>query len=127
MGHVGFLDAWNWFTDLHSNIPILISGGYRPGAEIDAAIGMYYDRWHLGGTKIAPLAQAIATHRWRDSGSLADSENTGYDRVLLAPGFELGKDPWRIYADVGFPIYQFVNGNQLVASEFYKLNIGYAF
>jgi hypothetical protein len=33
----------------------------------------------------------------------------------------------KIYADVGYPVLQNVNGQQLVASELFKLNISYHF
>jgi hypothetical protein len=127
MGNIPLLNAWNWFTNAQANIPTLTGAGYRPGTEIDGALGVYYNGWKFRKLKIAPLAQVLADHRWRDSGAAADSQNTGYDRILLAPGIEFDTARFRIYGDVGFPVYQFLNGNQIVAAEYYKVNIGYAF
>ena len=127
MGLVPGVGAWNWFTDGQWDEPMLDAGGYRPGAELDAALGAYYDGWRPGGFKIAPLAQVLGAARWRDIGAIADPGNSGYRRVLLSPGLEVSKDAVRVYGDVEFPVYQFVNGNQLVASELYKLNVGWSF
>ena len=128
--HVGSLfgsAAWNWFANGQIQQPTLISGGYRPGAELDVAVGAYYHRWNLDGLKLSPLGQLVASRRLRDSGILANSPNSGYERLIVSPGFEVDASSVRFYADVGFPVYQFVNGNQLVASPLYKLNVGYAF
>ena len=128
--HRGLIPAvgmWSWFTNVQWDEPVINAGGFRPGAEVDATLGSYYDGWRAGGVKISPIAQVVGCARWRDQGVLSMSGDSGYQRVLLAPGFEFSKGPVRVYADVGFPVYQFVNGDQLVASELYKLNVGWAF
>jgi hypothetical protein len=127
MGRVAGLDAVNWFADAQLDQPALTAGGYRPGTEVDAALGAYWDRWSLGDVKISPVAQATGSVRGRDSGTQADWADSGYRRLLLAPGVEVVAGPMRVYADVGFPVWQYFNGNQLVASELFRLNIGYAF
>jgi hypothetical protein len=121
------LDAVNWFANAQWDEPVLDSGGYRPGAEIDAAVGSYYDGWTAGDFKIAPIGSIVGSWRWRDIGVAADPADSGYKRVLLTPGFEVTKGVVRVYGDVGFPVYQFMNGNQLVASELYRLNVGWKF
>ncbi len=126
-GRLPGLDAWNWFANGQWDEPVLDMGGYRPGAEIDAALGGYYDGWNAGGFKIAPIAQVVGAWRWRDLGAAADPADSGYQRLLLTPGFEVRKGVVRVYGDAGFPVYQFVNGNQLAASELYRLNVGWTF
>jgi hypothetical protein len=127
VGHLPGQSAWNWFTNAQWDEPLLNMGGYRPGAEVDAAVGAYYDGWNPGGFVFAPLAQVVGSARWRDIGVAADPTDSGYKRVLLTPGFEVSKGAVRVYGDVGFPVYQFMNGNQLVASELYRLNVGWSF
>ena len=123
-----FGDApWGWFSNVQWDEPAIAAGGYRPGAEVDAVAGVYFDRWRLGGVKIAPTAHAILTQRWRDEGPLAKSGDSGGRRLVLSPGLETFFGSVRVYGDVGFPVYQYVNGNQLVASILYKLNVGYVF
>ena len=119
--------GYAWFSNAQWDEPMLDAGGYRPGAEIDAALGASYDGWSPGGFKIAPLAQVLGAVRWRDIGATANPGNSGYQRVLLSPGLRIEKGVVRVYGDVEFPAYQFVNGYQLVASDLYKLNVGWSF
>jgi hypothetical protein len=127
--HAGALPggAFKWFGNLQWDEPVLDAGGYRPGAEVDGVVGSYYDALTVGGVKIAPLASVVGSLRWRDIGVAADPADSGYKRVLLTPGFEVSRGRVRVYGDVGFPVYQRMYGNQLVASELYKLNIGWSF
>jgi hypothetical protein len=127
LGHIPGAGALIWFSEGQWNEPALTMGGYRPGAEIDASLGAYYDDWNAGGFKIAPLAQVLGSWRWRDQGLAADPTDSGYERVLLSPGVEVSKGAVRVYGDVEFPVYAFVNGNQLIAAELYKLNVGWSF
>lgn len=127
MGRVAGTDSWAWFSNLQWDQPVLTAGGYRPGSEVDAALGAYFDRWRVAGVKAAPIAQLVGSHRWRDSGTFGDAPNSGYDRVLVSPGVELSAGAVRLYADVGFPVYQYVNGDQLVSPQVFKLSAGYAF
>jgi hypothetical protein len=126
IGRFGETD-WNWFSNVQGDKPLLTAGGYRPGAELDAVGGIYYAGWRPRGVLVAPTAHVVGAQRWRDSGPRSNSNDSGYRRVFLSPGLEVMAGSVRIYGDVGFPVYQFVNGNQLVASEQFKLNVGYVF
>jgi hypothetical protein len=127
--HIGEIlnSRWNWFANAQADAPVLHYSGYVPGSEIDAVVGSYYDGLKVGRVKIAPLAQVIGSHRWSDSGTLSHAPDSGYSRVALAPGVEFDVAKVSIYTDVGFPVYQYTTGNQLVASELFKLNISYHF
>jgi hypothetical protein len=119
--------GWEMFANAELDLPVLHDEGYQPGTEMDGAWGAAYSRWAIGPVKISPLAQLVGSHRWSDNGFAADAPNTGYSRVLVAPGIEFGAGPVRLYVDVGFPVYQHTTGNQLVASQYYKLNVSYRF
>ncbi len=118
---------WNWFSQAELDVPVLKSGDYRPGLELDAAGGIYYDDLHVGRVGVSPLAQILGSWRGRDNGAAADPDNTGYQRVLLSPGIEFNLHPVKIYADLEFPVYQRVTGNQLVAPVLFKLSVSYMF
>jgi len=60
-GRIATGGAWSWFSNGAWDEPLLDSGGYRPGAEIDAALGAAYDGWSVGGLRVAPFAQAVGT------------------------------------------------------------------
>ena len=118
---------WNWFAQAQLDVPTLKQGDYRPGLEADAAAGIYYDGLLLGRAQISPVAQIIGSWRGRDNGTAAAPDDSGYQRVLLTPGIEVHLHPVKIYADVELPVYQNVNGNQLVAPALFKLSISYMF
>ncbi len=111
-------------------------GGYNPGVQIDAAAGIVYNNWRDVGPfeKIAPLIQLIYSHRQPDGGAAADPDNTGYDRLYISPGVDFTKvvndannNTVKLYGDIEIPVYQRVNGNQLVAPFLSKIVLGYTF
>ena len=112
--------------------------GYRPGNEFDAAAGLAYDLGAFGPfTKVTPFGQVLNSWRQHDNGAPADPLNSGYERILLAPGLGLRVNQLSISLDIEVPVYQFVNhaanvgiegtDGQLVASPLYKVVMGYDF
>lgn len=128
--HVGNVTEdfmWNWFANVQLIQPLITQDDYRPGAEINATVGGYYDGWTAGSVKFSPLLQVIASYRWQDSGAQANTTGSGYDRVLISPGFTISRDDVKLTGSVALPIYQHVNGNQLTAPALFKLNVSYNF
>jgi len=106
---------WGGFIQTQLDQPLNTRAGYRPGTELDTAFGVYSSGWNLGsGVRLTPILQALVSLRARDAGENADPANSGYQRLLFAPGLELRIRRIRLYADVESPVYQHVNGNQLV-------------
>lgn len=121
-------NSWVWFGQVNLSLPVASQSGYRPGAEVNAAIGVYYNDLTIGDDiKIAPTLQLIVSHRDSDVGPAANPDNSGYNRVFLAPGLEFDVDDWKLFTNVAFPVYQEVRGNQLVASTLFKITASYAF
>jgi hypothetical protein len=118
---------FHWYSQALLDVPTLIQDQYRPGVELDAAAGLYYTGWKIGGTIIVPLAQVLGSYRAHDSGLAADPTDSGYERVLLAPGIEVDIQSVRLYADVEVPAFQNFNGNQLSAPALFKLSVSYMF
>jgi hypothetical protein len=115
-----------------------VDGSYRPGNEFDGAVGVSYDFGARGPfADVLPLLQFLSSWRERDSGTGADPLNSGYRRVLIAPGIEVRLNNWRFYGDVEKPIYQDTNSasslaqdgtaGQLVAATLYKVQLAYDF
>jgi hypothetical protein len=128
--HMGVLTSDNrfdWFVNAQLDQPFLITAGYRPGSEVDAVSGVYYNGWRIGNVRITPIAQVIGSYRLSDRGPAADPADSGYKRVLLSPAIEANMGSWQVYADVAVPVYQDVTGNQLVTSQFFTLNISRSF
>ena len=69
----------------------------------------------------------LTSVRAHDLGAEADTTNSGYDRLLLAPGGEIRVGILRIYADMEFPVFQFVNGYQLTPPFAVKTIVSYDF
>jgi hypothetical protein len=147
--HVGGLSAdnkWAYFVQGRYQAAVATRDGattndagtgssYRPGNELDAGVGVTYDLGGAAGfSKVAPVLQLIASKRNADGGPTA-SVNSGYRRLLAAPGVDLRAGKWKVYASVAVPLAQNVNvdvpssGNvgQLVASTQWTLQLGYDF
>ena len=118
---------WNWFAEAELDLPALIQDDYRPGAELDSGAGIYYDGLAIGRMHISPVAQVLGSFRDNDSGGQANPQDSGYQRVLLSPGIEFHLHPVKLYADVEVPVYQNMNGNQLVAPILFKMSLSYMF
>jgi len=125
-----FLTSSAWDGDLQAN------ANYIPGMQVDAAAGIVYNNWYHVGPfdKIAPVLQLIYSHRQPDSGAAADPADTGYDRLYISPGVDFTKvvddannQTLKLYGDIEIPIYQRMNGNQLVSPFLSKLILAYTF
>jgi hypothetical protein len=104
------------------------SGSYRPGAELDGAMGVYYTGLRFGKVTVIPIAQVLGSVRRQDSGSAAaDPVGSGYQRILLSPGIEVDVHPLMFYADVELPVYQNTSGDQLIGSFLVKGSVSYRF
>ena len=128
--HTGALDAagdFQWFAQALWQHEIATQRHYRPGSELNGAIGASYANWHLGPTlSLAPVLQVVAAYRGPDGG-IGDPANTGYTRLLVSPGLALSTASWKLYTDVEVPFYQNVTGNQLVAPAAVKVIASYSF
>ena len=129
--HRGSLDAdgrWTWLVDGQWQQPIAHKNAFRPGAEVDGAVGVSYRGWLLlGADRVAPLLQLKGVYRDNDGGRQGDPDNSGYSRVILSPGLQIDAGKVTVHMDAGIPLYTHTEGNQLVASTLWKLNVGYHF
>ena len=139
--HFGSLDKaqrLNWFVQAKFDAPFASRAGYRPGDEVDAAVGVTYALGRVGPfDKVAPMLQLIDSYRAHDTGPQADTLNSGYERLLISPGVEVRIKRVRLSADVEIPVYQHVNAapslaieqnsGQLVAPALVKVSMAYDF
>jgi hypothetical protein len=121
-------NTWTGFVQAHYDRAFNSPAGYRPGNELDGAAGVYYAGWAFGAkSSLTPVLQVLISNRWRDTGVASDNPDSGYQRVLAAPGLELDTGKLKFYMDIEFPLYQNVNGDQLVAPRLYKFIVAYSF
>lgn len=129
--HIGGLNADNslaYFVQGRYQATVLIQDHYHPGSEGFLVAGLTYDLGAWGPfERIAPVVQAIYQHRESDQGAAANPANSGLNRVLLGPGIDLRAGKFRLFADVEFPVAQWVRGNQLVSPLLVKAQLGYLF
>lgn len=84
---------------------------FKSGQRFELSAGWSHAYSHTLGT----VLQLNARHRGRDSGLQAEPDNSGSTTVDLSPGVTLGVGPAStLYAYVQVPVYQKVNGIQLV-------------
>jgi hypothetical protein len=113
---------FGWYVQGLWDQPFAHQGGYRPGAELNMAAGVWFEGWTLArDVKLTPIAQVIGSVRGVDRGPDANPEGSGYERALIGPALELSVKDWRLYGDAEIPVYQRVNGNQLVSPAQFKL------
>ena len=128
--HIGSLtddQMWRYFSQIRYQFAVATSGGYRPGNELDAVVGVTYDAGMGGSVDVMPVLQIIASTRMHDSGPTSDPVDSGYTRVLIGPGVDVSFNNWTLHSEVDFPIYQNVIGNQLTAPALFKTNLAYNF
>ncbi len=118
---------WEWFAQAELDVPVAKQGDYRPGVEVNAAGGIDYRGWNWGRVTITPIFQIIGSVRGHDCGAAAAPDDSGYQRILLAPGIEVNLHPVMIYADVELPVYQNFTGNQLVTPVLFKVGLSFMF
>ncbi len=118
---------FNWYVQSLLDLPVYGQAGYHPGTEVDSAAGVYYDGLKIGRVHIQPLAQVIVSNRASDNGPSSDPQDSGYQRILLSPGFQIDIHPIRIYADAELPVMNDVVGQQLISQCLVKVNVSYMF
>ena len=127
-GGIGKDTPWTWFAQGQWDHALDSRAGYRPGGEVDASAGVAWAASPpTARVSVTPMLQLIASDRARDGGPAADPANSGYERLLVAPGVELKAKAWKLYGDIELPIYQRVNGNQLVSPVLFKLILSRSF
>ena len=128
MGALPVDAPFNWFVNGQIDLPMMTQQDYRPGTELDAAAGVYYEGWTFSnGSKLSPLLQVIGSFRGRDSGANSNAPDSGYSRLLISPGLEYDVNNIELYGDVEIPVYQNFNGNQLISPVQLKFIVGYKF
>ncbi len=119
---------WVWFAQAALDLPVATSDQYRPGTEVDAAAGLYYQAWTMGANGVTPMLQLKASDRTSDSGANASHPvASGFQRVLVVPGLEFDLHRMTINAEVALPAYQHFTGDQLAASVLLKLSVSHRF
>lgn len=94
--------------------------GFKPGRRLELSAG-----WsHAYSHSLGAVLQVNLRRRWRDSGSQAEPDNSGSVSVDLSPGITWGVGGGStLYAYVPVPVYQKVNGIQLVPKAAFVIGV----
>lgn len=99
------------FGQLTVAVPLNSRDAYKPGQRVDVAFGSVHQ--YASGWSAA--LQLNLSHRGRDSGANAEPDVSGSTSVQLSPGFNVDLNgTTHLYGFVQVPVYQHVNGVQLV-------------
>ncbi len=113
-----------WFLQGLVQHAVSTRNEYRPGDSFNINAGIRYAKF---GERIAPMLQFNFIRRISDSGANATPYITGGDLAYLAPGvsIRLGNGT-SAYGFVQVPIYQYVQGLQLVPTKIISIGLLHA-
>jgi len=95
-----------------AQLPLNAYQEYRPGNRLTLDLGGRYEM----GEKVGLLLQLNALYKARDRGDQAEPDDTGGKFLFLSPGLSYALSrQFQAYGFVQLPLYQNVNGVQLVA------------
>ncbi|HEX2649480.1 MAG TPA: hypothetical protein VHN19_06020 [Burkholderiales bacterium] len=114
----------SWFAQTLLQVPLNYRDAYRPGSRLSLDTGLRYDL----GDQWSAMLQLNILGKARDRGANAEPEDTGGTSVWIGPGvsYAATRDV-RLYGFVQVPLYQYVNGVQLVANKAVVLGLSARF
>ncbi|SNX28244.1 hypothetical protein SAMN06295945_0568 [Polynucleobacter meluiroseus] len=131
-------DNWAYFAQAQYQAAVMVQsipgslvsagysagGTYRPGNAANLNLGVNYQAFE----KWVPTLQLNVINKTADSGTAADTWATGGTLAYLTPGllYRL-TDKTQVYANVQLPVYQNVNGIQLVPSYIASMGVRVSF
>ena len=114
----------SWFAQGLVQFPLNTKDDYKPGKRLSLDTGLRYE----SSERLALLLQANLLFRGRDSGDQAEPEDSGGKSLWISPGvsYAVTKNI-QAYGFVQLPLYQYVNGVQLVAERSFVFGISTRF
>ena len=103
-------ETTDWFGQALLQIPVVADRAFKPGAGANVTAGVRY----RGFESVVPQLQLNSRIERRETGSEADTPNSGSTLVYFSPGatFNVGQKT-SVYVFGQVPVYQRVNGYQL--------------
>jgi hypothetical protein len=118
------LRSLSWFTQALAQLPLNYHQDYRPGNRLSLDAGARYE----AGDRLALLLQLNTLLKGRDRGAEAEPEDTGGTFVFLSPGVSYAfTRSVQVYGFVQLPLYQRVNGVQLVPQYAFAAGLNFRF
>ena len=111
-----------WFAQALLQRPLDEREDFRPSTSLNLNAGV---RW-LNTSRVTPELQVNARFEGREGGGQADYDNSGATVISVSPGVSV--DLWRdldVFAFVQVPVYQRVNGLQLMPECLFSVGLRY--
>lgn len=104
----------SWFVQAQYQHALNKHDDFKPGSQFGADIGYRFGV----NDRLGALVQLNTTVKWRDRGDESEPEDSGSRSVFLSPGlsFAIARN-LQLYGFYQHPIFQDVNGVQLVAER----------
>ncbi len=120
----GLAADWSYFAQAMLQLPLDSRDNFKPGAGINANIGLRY----TANATLVPQLQINARVEKREQGLNADIDNSRATLLFLSPGVTWNfSRRFSAYTFVQVPLYQRVNGLQIEATQFVSLGLHYHF
>jgi len=114
----------SWFVQANAQLPLNAHDDFRPGKQFLVDLGA---RWEATNN-LGLMLQLNAYWKGRDSGIESEPDDSGSRVVSVSPGLSYAITPKvQMYAFVQLPVYQRVNGVQLVADRSYAAGVSMQF
>lgn len=119
-GNLG--ESLSYFAQAMAQVALDARDQFRPGNSVNVNLGLRY----MGMARVTPQLQLNLHSERRESGALADRENSGATLGYLSPGVSV-KLTRRLdaFAFVQFPVWERVNGLQLEPRRLWSLGVQY--
>jgi hypothetical protein len=118
------LASLSWFAQALAQVPLNTHDEYRPGRRLNLDAGVRYD----AGDRLGLLLQLNTLLKGRDHGAEAEPEDTGGTFVFVSPGISYAfTSSVQAYGFVQVPVYQRVNGVQLVPDFAVAVGLNFRF
>lgn len=102
----------SWFAQFGAQLPLNSKDEYKPGSQWLVDVGT---RWEAT-ERLGVLLQLNAVWKGRDDGAEAEPEDSGGRAIFVSPGITYAVTQGvSLYGFIQLPVYQYVNGLQLVA------------
>jgi hypothetical protein len=124
IGQSGMFDTQtSWFGQLQWQQALAERKGFKPSANVTLNLGLRY----ANSDRVATQLQLSLRREGRESGINADRDNSGSTQLQLSPGVTLTIDHhWQAYGFVQLPLYQHVNGLQLLPRAAATMGLRYS-
>lgn len=119
-----FSPKWGYFAQIMVQFPLDSSKGFRPGDSVNLSAGLRY----TGYERVTPHLQLNLKAEKPETGAEADTANSGATLVYLSPGFTVNLSArGHLYAFVQVPVYQRVDGYQLMPRVLASIGAHFSF